>query len=103
MEIELMYMQGIEPALLGVGLSYGLTSEHSFLRYVPEEKKNRIVQIAGSLAKKGGGEDKFLRQIICWWDPILVVRGRHLQSGDNGAERKHDAYNNAPRIETGRL
>ena len=68
MKIELMHMQGIEPALIGVGLSYGLTSEHSFLRHVPEEKKNRIVQIAGNLAKKGGGEDKFLRQIICWWD-----------------------------------
>ena len=68
MKIELLHMQGIEPALIGVGLSYGITSEHSFLRYVPEEKKNRIVQIAGSLAKKGGGEDKFLRQIICWWD-----------------------------------
>lgn len=68
MKIELMHTQGIEPALMGVGLSYGLTSEYSYLRFVPEETKNRLVQIAGNLAKKGGGEDKFLRQIIYWWD-----------------------------------
>ena len=68
MKIKLLHMQGIEPALIGVGLSYGLTSEYSYLHCMSEEKRNRLVQIAGNLAKKGGGEDKFLRQIICWWD-----------------------------------
>ena len=68
MEIELMQTAGIDPALTGIGLSYGLTSEYSSMYYVPEETKKRLYQIAGKLACKGGGEDKFLRQIVCWWD-----------------------------------
>ena len=68
MEIELMQTAGLDPALIGIGLSYGLTSKYSSMYYVPEETKKRLYQIAGKLACKGGGEDKFLRQIVYWWD-----------------------------------
>ena len=71
MEIELMQTAGLDPALIGIGLSYGLTSDAFAMRYVPEDRKNRIVQIAGKLASRGGGEDKFLRQAMYWWS----VRG----------------------------
>ena len=68
MKIELIGTSGVDAALLGLGLSYGLTLEYSSMYYVPEETKKRLYQIAGKLACKGGGEDKFLRQIVYWWD-----------------------------------
>ena len=68
MKIDFLGTSGVDAALLGLGLSYGLTSEYSSMYYVPEETKKRLYQIAGKLACKGGGEDKFLRQIVYWWD-----------------------------------
>ena len=68
MKIDFLGTSGVDAALLGLGLSYGLTSEYSSMYYVPEETKKRLYQIAGKLARKGGGEDKFLRQIVYWWD-----------------------------------
>lgn len=68
MKIDFLGTSGEDAALLGLGLSYGLTSEYSSMYYVPEETKKRLYQIAGKLACKGGGEDKFLRQIVYWWD-----------------------------------
>jgi len=67
-KIDFLGTSGVDAALLGLGLSYGLTSEYSSMYYVPEETKKRLYQIAGKLACKGGGEDKFLRQIVYWWD-----------------------------------
>jgi len=67
-KIDFLGTSGEDAALLGLGLSYGLTSEYSSMYYVPEETKKRLYQIAGKLACKGGGEDKFLRQIVYWWD-----------------------------------
>ena len=52
MKIELMHTQGIEPALMGVGLSYGLTSEYSYLRFVPEETKSLIEDAYAKIAAR---------------------------------------------------
>lgn len=69
MEIRLMDGPcGLESALLGMGLSYGLTSPYDDWESVPEEIKERLKKVAAKLASKGGGEDKFLRQICYWWD-----------------------------------
>ena len=55
-------------SLFGLGLSYGLTSGINSWAGVPEDVKERLRKVAGNLCKKGGGEDKFLRQIYYIWD-----------------------------------
>ena len=68
MEIHLMRMEGLQEALFGIGLSYGITSGIADANLVPEEKLERLKKIASKLCKAGAGEDKFLRQVVCWWD-----------------------------------
>lgn len=68
MEIRLMRMEGLPEALFGIGLSYGLTSEYEDWDYVPFDRRMKLQEIAAKLCKAGAGEDKFLRQVVCWWD-----------------------------------
>ena len=68
MEIRLMRMAGLSEALFGIGLSYGLTSEYEDWDYVPYDRRMKLQEIASKLCKAGAGEDKFLRQVACWWD-----------------------------------
>ena len=68
MEIRLMRMAGLVEALFGIGLSYGLTSEYEDWDYVPFDRRMKLQEIAAKLCKAGAGEDKFLRQVVCWWD-----------------------------------
>ena len=71
MEIRLMRKEGFSEALFGIGLSYGLTSEYEDWDVVPYDRRMKLQEIASKLCKAGAGEDKFLRQIVYWWD----VRG----------------------------
>ena len=68
MNIQCLKHVGVSECLLGLGLSYGFTSIYDKWEDVPEGEQVRIKIIAQRLAGKGGGEDKFLRQIIYWWD-----------------------------------
>ena len=68
MEIRLMRAEGLSEALFGIGLSYGITSEYACWDAVPFDKVERLKKTASVLCRKGGGEDKFLRQIMFWWD-----------------------------------
>ena len=68
MEIRLMRMEGLPEALFGIGLSYGLTSEYEGWEDVPFDRRMKLQEIASKLCKAGAGEDKFLRQVVCWWD-----------------------------------
>ena len=68
MEIRLMRMEGLSEALFGIGLSYGLTSEYEGWDDVPFDRRMKLQEIASRLCKAGAGEDKFLRQVVCWWD-----------------------------------
>ena len=68
MNIQLLKHSGVSEALLGLGLSYGLTSDYDKWEDVPEGEQVRITIIAQRLADKGNGENKFLRQCIYWWD-----------------------------------
>lgn len=68
MEIKLMRTAGLPEALFGIGLSYGLTSGEKRWAALSETMKRRLEEIASRLCQKGAGEDKFLRQVQCWFD-----------------------------------
>lgn len=51
-------------ALLGLGLSWGITSGLASLN---EKAQDKMADIAARLCEKSGGEDKFLRQISVAW------------------------------------
>lgn len=71
MEIKLMRTAGLSEAIFGIGLSFGLTSGEKRWASLSDEMKRRLEEIASRLCQKGAGEDKFLRQVQCWFD----VRG----------------------------
>ena len=68
MEIKLMRSAGLTEALFGIGLSFGLTSGEWDWEDLTSGMRNRLKTIASRRCEKGGGEDKFLRQILFWWD-----------------------------------
>lgn len=68
MKIELIDMYGIEPALFGIGLSHGLTSGYEDFASLTPELRQRLYGVAEKLCAKDGGHNKFLRQIMFWWD-----------------------------------
>ena len=68
MEIRPMRMEGLPEALFGIGLSYGITSGWGGPLELSRDKYEKLKEIASKLCKAGAGEDKFLRQIVYWWD-----------------------------------
>ena len=68
MKIQFLKRSGVSECLLGLGLSYGLTSDYEKWQDVPEPGQERVACVAKKLAGKGGGEDKFLRMVQYWWD-----------------------------------
>ena len=68
MKIHYLKHTGVVEALQGLGLSYGLTSAYEYWEDVPKEIQSRVAGVAQKLTGKGGGEDKFLRQCIYYWD-----------------------------------
>lgn len=62
MKVTVIEESSIYPALFGIGLSYGITSGKDF-DALPRQYKERLLGVAKKLAGKGGGHDKFLRQI----------------------------------------
>ena len=62
MKVTVIEESSIYPALFGIGLSYGITSGNNFSAFSCQDKK-RLLGVAKKLAGKGGGHDKFLRQI----------------------------------------
>lgn len=68
MKIHYLKHAGVDETLLGLGLSYALTSDYENWQDVPEDVQRRVKSVAQKLAGKGGGEDKFLRQCIYYWD-----------------------------------
>lgn len=66
---------GLEAALFGIGLSYGITSGKEIYDvfenpFDPDENETygKLKRIASNLCKLGHGEDKFLRQCLYIWD-----------------------------------
>lgn len=68
MKVKVIGEPGFVPALLGLGLSYGKTSYLSADGFALTGKYHEMEPIALRLAGKGGGHDKFLRQMFIWLD-----------------------------------
>lgn len=80
MKVSIIQEAGYEAALLGLGLSYGKTSNISFekMKYEHAEKAfhgnescsiiSGLYKVATKLAHKQGGHNKFLESIMVWVD-----------------------------------
>ena len=68
MHIMLMATAGLQQALFGIGMSFGLTSGEAGPQGLSGTMQARLEEIASRLCRRGGGEDKFLRQVMYWWD-----------------------------------
>lgn len=68
MRVNVLKVDGIEEALLGMGLSYGLTSDKSIFCMEDAKLAGRLTKICAKCAQRGNGEDKFLRMIQIWAD-----------------------------------
>ena len=75
MKIELINCRGFNAALFGIGLSHGLTSgkrpedvSEPVGDEMPNKLRERLEKVAERLAPMDGGHNKFLRQIVYWWD-----------------------------------
>ena len=86
MQVDIIETTGINEALLGLGLSYGLTSDMDIyaLSY-PEntDTYSKCLDIANKLAHKQGGHNKFLESITIslditapryWWSEFDTYR-----------------------------
>ena len=68
MIVDVLKVDGIEEALLGMGLSYGLTSDKNIICMEDAKLAGRLTKICAKCAIRGNGEDKFLRMIQIWAD-----------------------------------
>lgn len=68
MIVDVLKVDGIEEALLGMGLSYGLTSDKRIRCLKDPKLAARLTKICVKCAQRGNGEDKFLRMIQIWAD-----------------------------------
>lgn len=72
MQVTILHEAGYVPALFGMGLSFGVTSEITFNEFqwpsMPEHDAvyDRMQNRSALLAGKGDGHDKFLRQLWMW-------------------------------------
>ena len=68
MIVDVLKVDGIKEALLGMGLSYGLTSNKNIIDMEDAKLAGRLTKICAKCAQRGNGEDKFLRMIQIWAD-----------------------------------
>lgn len=68
MIVDVLKVDGIKEALLGMGLSYGLTSDKKIRCLKDPKLADRLTKICAKCAQRGNGEDKFLRMIQIWAD-----------------------------------
>lgn len=68
MKVDVLKIDGLEEALLGMGLSYGLTSSQNIKCLEDADLTGRLTKICAKCAQRGNGEDKFLRMIQIWAD-----------------------------------
>lgn len=59
---------GHKQAFLGLGLSFGQTSDIFSVEFLKFDRYKEMYELAKKLAFKTGGENKFLRQISVWLD-----------------------------------
>ena len=69
MQVTILREEGINEALLGLGLSYGLTSGVSLKELEQDQTLlARLNKIAAKQVERGGSHCKFLESIIIWLD-----------------------------------
>ena len=68
MKVKIIKEEGVTIALLGLGLSYGITSNVSSIEDLSNEEFSKLIKVANKLAYSDNGENKFLRQIKVWLD-----------------------------------
>ena len=69
MTVKFISSYGWCEALLGIGLSYGISSGIDLGGlHADSDLKDKLTEIAKSLAYKDNGENKFMRQISVWLD-----------------------------------
>lgn len=68
MKVKVLKVEGYTEALLGMGLSYGLTSDKNIIDMEDAKLAGRLTKICAKCASRGNGEDKFLRMIQIWAD-----------------------------------
>lgn len=68
MIVDVLKVDGIKEALLGMGLSYGLTSNKNIIDMEDAKLAGRLTKICAKCAQRGNGEDKFLRMLQIWAD-----------------------------------
>lgn len=68
MKVDVLKVDGVKEALLGMGLSYGLTSDKNIIGMEDAKLAGRLTKICEKCARRGNGEDKFLRMIQIWAD-----------------------------------
>jgi hypothetical protein len=69
MKVDIIRESGIEVALLGIGLSYGVVNGVSFEKFLTEsDMKSKLFSVAERLAHQQGGHNKFLESMIVWMD-----------------------------------
>ena len=68
MIVDVLKVDGIKEALLGMGLSYGLTSNKNIIDMEDAKLAGRLTKICEKCARRGNGEDKFLRMLQIWAD-----------------------------------
>jgi hypothetical protein len=68
MEVRVIKEAGYFEALIGIGLSYGLTSEYSFNEKICSVKYKKLEVIALNLSPIERGHNKFLESIAVWLD-----------------------------------
>ena len=79
MEIRVIGEYGYAQALLGLGLSHGLTSGYSLLQFVRDRQLfGRVAKIAEKLYCRDGGHNKFLESIVVYID-LYAPRYFHQQ------------------------
>jgi hypothetical protein len=69
MEVQIIEECGYDEALLGLGLSHGITSNIAFEDLDPKMRE-RLQRIAKKLSPLDGGHNKFLESICVWLDVI---------------------------------
>lgn len=68
MKIEILKEAGYEEALLGLGLSYGLTENVNEFSSFHRDEFDKVVNVSKKLYNKEGGHNKFLESMIVWLD-----------------------------------
>lgn len=78
MRIEILKEAGYEEALLGLGLSYGLTEDVNGFAF-DRDVFNKVQNVSKKLYNKDGGHNKFLESIMVWLD-VTAPRFWHSEA-----------------------